>query len=597
MIDLDILEIDLTTSEIKRYSNPELFEKWIGGVGVGINLLNKIVPATADPLDPDNALIFSIGLLSTFYPIISKTAVLFRSPLTGDLGESYAGGRLSLAMRFSGLGAIIIKGQAEKSCYITITGDEVQIKKSGPLAYMYTTTIGQVLREKIPVGSGRRSSIRIGPASENGILYGNIIVDSFRHFGRLGGGSVMGSKGLKAIIITGDKDISLDNPSINRKEYLKTYKKIWSEAVNSTTMRKYHVLGTPENILPLNAINALPTRNFQKGKFELAEEISGEKFVNDYLGRRVSCNTCPVGCIHVALLRERYGSDSPADIHSIAVPYDFELLYALGSNLEIGNGIDVLKLIEQTERLGMDAITTGGVLGWLAEAFEKEVITLDDTKGQTIRFGNVQDFLTIINLIAFRNKEEKDLFWYAGEGIHSLVTKYGGKDFSVIINSNPPAGYSTGPLTVLGHLIGGRHSHLDNAGYALDQKIFHTKLDPQEIVQQLVIEEEWRNVLNSLVLCLFARNIYPISTILECFSNLGVEKSQDDLLSLGKEIQAARIQTKIKFGMHYRSIFENLSTRFFQMPTAHGLIPKNIFYDTYFPIFQNLIASRYSIKI
>jgi len=131
MTDLDILEIDLTTSEIKRYSNPELFEKWIGGVGVGINLLNKIVPANADPLGPDNALIFSIGLLSTYYPIISKTAVLFRSPLTGDLGESYAGGRLSLAMRFSGLGAIIIKGQSEKSCYITITGDEIQIKKSG----------------------------------------------------------------------------------------------------------------------------------------------------------------------------------------------------------------------------------------------------------------------------------------------------------------------------------------------------------------------------------------------------------------------------------------------------------------------------------
>ena len=597
MTDLDILEIDLTTSEIKRYSNPELFEKWIGGVGVGINLLNKIVPANADPLGPDNALIFSIGLLSTYYPIISKTAVLFRSPLTGDLGESYAGGRLSLAMRFSGLGAIIIKGQSEKSCYITITGDEIQIKKSGPLAYMYTTTIGQILREKIPVGSGRRSSIRIGPASENGVLYGNIIVDSFRHFGRLGAGTVMGAKGLKAIVITGDKDISLDNPPINRKEYLKTYKKIWNEAVNSSTMRKYHVLGTPENILPLNAINALPTKNFQKGKFEFAEEISGEKFVEEYLGRRISCNTCPVGCIHVAILRERYGSDSPADIHSIAVPYDFELLYALGSNLEIGNGIDVLKLIEQTERLGLDAITTGGVLGWLAEAYDKGIITSDDTKGHTIRFGNVQDFLTVIQLIAFRNNEEKDLFWYAGEGIHSLVAKYGGKDFSVLINSNPPAGYSTGPLTVLGHLIGGRHSHLDNAGYALDQKIFRTKLTPQEIIQELVIEEEWRNILNSLVLCLFARKVYPTSTILECFSNLGIEKSLDDLLTIGKEIQIARIQTKLKFGINYRDIFENLSPRFFQMPTAHGITPKNIFYDTYFPIFQNLITSRYSIKI
>jgi len=89
----------------------------------------------------------------------------------------------------------------------------------------------------------------------------------------------------------------------------------------------------------------------------------------------------------------------------------------------------------------------------------------------------------------------------------------------------------------------------------------------------------------------------PTSTILECFSNLGIEKSLDDLLTIGKEIQIARIQTKLKFGINYRDIFENLSPRFFQMPTAHGITPKNIFYDTYFPIFQNLITSRYSIKI
>ncbi|MHA2366035.1 MAG: aldehyde ferredoxin oxidoreductase N-terminal domain-containing protein [Candidatus Hodarchaeales archaeon] len=592
----DILEIDLTTQNIKRYSRPELFEKWIGGIGVGINLLQEHVSPNAYPLGPDNALIFTIGTLSTLYPIISKTVALFRSPLTGDLGESHAGGRLSLAMRFAGLGALIIKGQAEKSCYITITDDDVQINRSGPLAYMYTSTLGRVLREKVPVGPGRRTSIRIGPASENLVKYGNIIVDSFRHFGRLGAGAVMGSKRLKAIIISGKKDIPLNVKPINRQSYNKTYKKIWNDCVHTPIMRKYHVYGTPENVLPLNELNALPTRNFQKGKFDFAEEISGEKFVESYLGRRVSCNTCPVGCIHVAILRERYGSDSPADIHSLAVPYDFELIYALGSNLEIPDGPQILRLIEETERLGMDSITTGVVLGWMAEAFEKGLITKEDTNGLEIRFGHSQDFIKVIKRIAFRESNNRDLFWYAGEGLHTLVDQYGGKEFAMMFNKNPPAGYSTGPYAIIGQVIGGRHSHLDNAGYSIDQKSFKNKPDLSDAILQLVKEEEWRNVLNSLVICLFAKNIYPPNVVIECFNNFGIQKTKSELFKLGQEIQKLRIETKIQFGMNYGEIINKLPDRIFQMPTAHGKISRNEIKKLLIS-YNSILKERYDIPL
>jgi aldehyde:ferredoxin oxidoreductase len=595
MIPEDVLEIDLSSQQVKRYKRPELFEKWIGGIGAGINLLRELVPADADPLGPDNALIFAIGSLSTFYPIVSKTAVLFRSPLTGDLGESYAGGRLSLAMRFTGLGAIIIKGQADKSSFITISGEDVQIKESGPLAYMYTSTIGRVLRELVPVGPGRRSSIRIGQASENLIKYGNIVVDSFRHFGRLGAGTVMGAKRLKAIVISGEEDISLDEDSIDRRGYNKTYKKIWEACVNTPVMRKYHVLGTPENILPLNELNALPTRNFQKGRFDRAEEISGEKFVEAYLGRRVSCNTCPVGCIHVAILRERYGTDSPADLHSLAVPYDHELLYALGSNLEL-TGLDVLKLIEQVERYGMDAITTGVILGWMAEALERKVISEQDTKGLNIRFGQVEEFKEVIRRITYRDPKEKDLYWAAGEGLQALIDQYGGKEFAVMLNNNPPAGYSTGPYTILGHAIGGRHSHLDNAGYSLDQKALRKKPVAAEAVLSLVKEEELRNILNSLVICLFARNIYTSELIVECLANLGIKKTETELFKLGKDIQKLRVQTKIDFGMNFQNVFSNMTERVFEMPTPHGTLTKTEMED-FFTKFGTLLKERYSITL
>jgi aldehyde:ferredoxin oxidoreductase len=473
-------------------------------------------------------------------------------------------------MRFAGLGAVVIRGKAEKTSIITITNDEVEIKRAGPLAYMYTSTIGRVLRELVPIGPGRRSSIRIGQASENLVKYGNIVVDSFRHFGRLGVGTVLGSKRVKAIVISGEKDIPLDSAPIDRRTYIKVYKKIWDLCVKTDIMKKYHVLGTPQNILPLNEMNSLPTRNFALGQFDHVNEISGEKFVEAYLGRRVACNTCPVGCIHVAILRERYGMDSPADIHSIAVPYDYEPMYALGSNLMIGNGIELLRLIEQSERLGIDAITLGGILGWLSEAFEKEIITEKETNGQLVRFGNLNDYLEVIKKITYRGDNKEDIFWIAGEGLDALVRKYGGKDFAVKFNNNPPAGYSTGPYSMIGHAIGGRHSHLDNAGYLLDQKTFGKPLPPKEAILKLVREEEWRNVLNSLVICLFARNLFTPSIVLDCFKAIGMEKSEENLLNLGLEIQQLRIRSKINFGFKYGSLREDLTKRISNMPTAHG---------------------------
>ena len=91
----------------------------------------------------------------------------------------------------------------------------------------------------------------------------------------------------------------------------------------------------------------------------------------------------------------------------------------------------------------------------------------------------------------------------------------------MMINKHPPAGYSSDPYKILGHAIGGRHSYLDNARYSLDQKTLNKKLSPSDAVLSLVKEEEWRNVLNSLIICLFARNIYTPELVIECFNNIG----------------------------------------------------------------------------
>ncbi len=590
-----ILVINLTTNDHQFIDGADLFNEWVGGVGVGINLLNKYVPTEADPLGSNNAIIFAIGSLSTFYPIISKTVALFRSPYTHDLGESYAGGRLSLALRFADIGALCIIGKAEKPSIITIINNEVLIKPAGPLSQMYTSTVGRILRELIPAQPGKRSILRIGQAGEKLVRYSNIVVDTLRHFGRLGAGAVLGSKNIKAIVVSGNKDIPLDQAGIDRKAYLKTYQKIWDLCVNTEVMKKYHVLGTPQNFLPLNELNSLPTKNFLYGKFDKVTEISGEKFVETYLGRRVSCNTCPVGCIHVAILRERYGKDL-ADIHSTSVPYDYEPMALLGSGLLIGDGVDLMKLLEQTEKYGMDAITTGGVLGYLAEAYEKGIITDSDTGGLPIRFGNCNDFLEVIHRIAQRDGENKDLYWWAGEGLDRLVKQYGGSDIALRFNNQTPAGYSTGPYSMIGHAIGGRHSHLDNAGYSLDLKSIGKELQSTENMMKLVKEEEWRNTLNSLIICLFARNLYTPQLVVECFQSLGIIKTEKELQNLGLRIQKLRLATKLRFGYNFLDTELAIPSRLYEMETGHGKLSKSLIKE-HLEIYNSILIERYHLNL
>jgi aldehyde:ferredoxin oxidoreductase len=601
MLPNDIIEIDLTTESITRKNYDNLFEKYIGGIGVGIHLFDQYLPKATDPLGPNNILMFIRGGISTFFPIVSKTVALFQSPLTGDLGESYAGGRLSMALLLAGIGGLVIRGFAEKKSYILIDDNNVVIKRAGPLGYMYNSTIARVLREAHPTDPGRRSIVRIGPAGENQVRYSSINVDSFRHFGRLGGGAVMGSKNLKALLVIGNDTLKLQDYVRDEKEYRSLFQKIWTDCVKTPVMRKYHVLGTPENILPLNDLNGLSTRNFAKSNFEYAEEISGDRFVRDFLSRRISCNTCPVGCIHIASLREQYqnspSGDSPADIHTISVAYDYELLYALGANLEIKNPVDILKLIEFTEKQGVDSITAGLVLSWLAEAQQNALITLEDTQGISIQFGEVDGFIKALRKICYRESspEHKDLFWYAGEGLHALTEKYGGHEFAMQVNNNPPAGYSTGPYTIMGHSIGARHSHLDNAGYSLDQKTLIKNLEPDKAIMWLVNEEEWRNVLNSLIICLFAKNVFTPSLVIDCLAQIKLSKVEQDLMEIGKEIQRKKLQIKRNLGFSFRRMMNDLPARFFTMPTSHGTISSDkisALSDEYIRI----IGERYGIK-
>ena len=268
-----VLFIDLTRRRFHVESRADLFENYLGGAGVAIKLLDEMCPEGADPLGPDNPIIFTVGPLTGLYPIASKTVAMFKSPLNGELGESHAGGRSAVSIRMAGYGAIVIQGASDMPIYLSIDGDHVNFRDASALwgtRSSYTT--GAVLR-KHESGSGMRTIMRIGRAGERLVRYACVITETYRHFGRLGLGAVFGSKKLKAIVIRGKRNL----PVADRKAYRKTYDAIFKSATESPLMKKYHELGTPMNVIPLDAIGGLPTRNLQSGRFEGAEAISGQK--------------------------------------------------------------------------------------------------------------------------------------------------------------------------------------------------------------------------------------------------------------------------------------------------------------------------------
>ncbi|MFW9920853.1 MAG: aldehyde ferredoxin oxidoreductase N-terminal domain-containing protein, partial [Candidatus Thorarchaeota archaeon] len=504
-----LLHIDLSAQTSKIVDRQDLFERYLGGVGVASKLLIDNCPPNTPYVDAP--IIFAIGPLNVFYPCCAKTVALFKSPLTGNLGESYAGGKLSMAMRLAGHDAIMITGKLDKPHYLLIQDDTVEFRNAHALWGLSTRATGRILKEKAP-GEGRRSILRIGVAGENQVRYAMVVADTVRHFGRLGLGCVMGAKMLKGIVITGTQHQKV--PSV--KEYRNEYKKIHDLVLRTGRMDKYDIIGTSVNVLPLNEMQALPTRNFSSFNFEGAEEISGERFADELLVGKSACVPCPIGCIHIAELRIQFDTKH-RDYGTIYVPYDYELIFALGSNLGVGTTEGVLQLIERADLRGFDAMSAGVVLGWITEAYNKGLVNKDDLAGLAPRWGDVGVYLSLLDNITNPSNEFYEI---AGQGVKTLSEKYGGGEYAVHFEGNEASGYHTGPANIVGHMVGIRHSHLDNAGYSIDQKSLSKSLTNEAIGTMLAEEDTWRSVLNSLVLCLFARPVFTPDIVLSTLKAL-----------------------------------------------------------------------------
>jgi len=267
---LRILIMDLTTAR-GRVERLERQDRVVGGSGLAALLFNKYGYTDRSWDDPDHPLIFTIGPLTGYFPLMSKTVCAFKSPYHNQYAESHAGGRSALCLRFADLDGLVIKGKAKCPSCLSIGSRHLELKDVHYMRGMDIRVAGKLLRKMFGT-SGHRSILRIGPAGETGSAFACINGDTYRHFGRLGSGAVMEAKNLKGIVIQGDGSFDLPEG----KKYPKLFQEVHRLLTATDMMDKYHNLGTPANVAALNNIEALPSWNLQKTSSPATEPDTGD---------------------------------------------------------------------------------------------------------------------------------------------------------------------------------------------------------------------------------------------------------------------------------------------------------------------------------
>lgn len=561
-----VLYINCDTKKIKIEQRTDLLE-YLGGVGVASKLLDENMKPELDPLDPAQPIVLATGAATTVFPVITKTVAMFISPLTRELGESYAGGRLAMCLFYAGYDAVVITGKLKDPSYINITTHDISFKDARAIWGTDADGAGNIIRAREIGSGGKRSIIRIGVAGENQVHYASVCVDTYRHFGRMGLGAVFGSKNIKAIQVVGDRQI----PAENQKEYFKVYQDIYKKVTSTDIMGKYHDLGTAINVEPLSNAGGLPTLNLTQTSYDKASEISGEQFAQKHLVRKMACTGCPVGCIHIGQIRREF--DKGHEYEKRDVCYDYELIFALGSYLGIDNTQEILEVIDDVERAGLDAMSTGVCLGWATEAFRDGLVSESDTI-IPLEFGNAEMYKKAIWYISSR----KNFFWSSlANGCAYAAKMFGGSEYAMSIAGNETPGYHTGYGSLIGAAAGARHSHLCNGGYSVDQsfKSFDPiDFDKEELVDKLFKEEKERCMLNSLIICLFARKVYDRPTIIAALSSIGLTYTDEQLSDVAGKILALKMQIKRRLGFKLEQIV--IPKRFFETPSLVGKLDENI---------------------
>ena len=397
-----ILHVDLTTrSLVVEEPSDTFYRRYLGGSAMGIHYLLKHTPADANPLGPKNTLCLMTGVI-TGAPFSgqSRVAATAKSPVSGLIGDSQAGGFWPVELKKAGFDGIVIRGRANEPVYLWINEGEADLRDASHLCGKPTGDAEDAIMEEL--GDRRIQVLQCGPAAERGVLFSALISMTSRANGRTGMGAVMASKNLRAVAVRGH-----ERPQFADEEAVRALARWGAERFEASGVYSLGMLGTAGVVLPQARSGGLPSRNWSSGTFEGAEALSGERMKDTILKERDTCFGCVVRCKRVVQVKEgafpvnpRYGGP------------EYETLATMGSYC----GVDDLEAVALANQLcnmyGMDTIACGATIAWAMDCFEHGSLTIEDTDGVDLRFGNGEALVEMVKRIG----EQEGLGRVLGKG-------------------------------------------------------------------------------------------------------------------------------------------------------------------------------------
>ena len=525
-----ILEVDLIKGKTKRISLEwDVASKYIGGKGFAARYLYDQLPQGCDPFDPENLLVFAAGpLTGTLVPGSGRCLVSTKSPATGLWLDANCGGSFGPEMKMAGLDALIIKGKASSPVMLVINDEEVHLRDASDLWKKDTFSTHRWIKNNL--GEEFRV-VCIGEAGEKRVRFASIISEA-RAFGRGGAGAVMGSKNLKAIAIRGHRPISIAHPEYFMKVCREAFNEMAIHPDSGGGRQKY---GTNTILSCMNEAGVHPVRNFQKGVFQGHSTLNEEEIQKFYV-RNKACYGCPIYCSKISEVKS--GKYKGAFVEGP----EYEDVWSFGAQCENADIPSIIQAEYLCDLYGLDAVSTGNVIGFLMECMEKEVLKESDL-GFPLRFGDDEGIIRAIHHIARR--EGPSLLW--GEGVKRIAKEVGkgSESFAIHVKGLEMPAYDPRGSTgmALAYATSDRGAcHLRSWPIGAELLSAEERIDPFSIefkAEFVKSQQDLFTVINSSVTCLFTIFSLSLRHIVQFLHSVtGIEpfSSSDEVLRSGERI-------------------------------------------------------------
>lgn len=379
-----VLRLDLSSGRmVREKTDPMYLKDVIGGRAMNSRRLFDELSRDIDPLSPDNLLLIGVGPLTG--SLLSTSAYMTisgKSPLTGILGDSAAGGFFGPEIKTAGYDQLIFSGRSKTLCYMVIADDHVEIRDASNLKGLDIFKTTDAIRKELSDNNFQIAAI--GPAGENLVRFATVACNNSRMCGRTGMGCLFGSKNLKAVAIKGTGMVSLANPL----KFMKLCKTLDERIMSHPEFKDRHDMGSTLLMKALNGLGILPVNHFQKGMADYVDKISGQTLAQNYKVKNKGCFNCNINCSRYYITPE-VESEGP----------EYETLCSFSSRIGNDNLEFALKMNQYLNRMGLDSLSTGETIGWAMECVEKGIFNTSDFDGLDFTWGNLKTIETIIDLM------------------------------------------------------------------------------------------------------------------------------------------------------------------------------------------------------